>query len=160
MKEEHKQKLNKAAELLIYDRTLSDEEQNMKFWQAYNILDILIQTNDPEVLEHLLDFFTKENEGYGGLCEHMKSQIEMNFTPNQVLQAFYKKLNSFAKNDLCKCAQMCSCFMWPGIFEEFRVMFNEVKVENATELLDETGDFMSEERHGYIEILRKDMESW
>lgn len=138
---------------------LTPEENNKNMRLHIDAVNRLCSTKDQEVLESLLDFFTKENEQYGGVCENLESDITDNFSIDQVLQVFYKKYNFLANNDLDRCIHFSMWFLWGDKFDEFREMFNTVRPELADKLLAEMLSWDTEYAE-HINLLRDDMKSW
>jgi len=161
MKQEYKEKLQLAWDMLDYNDELSIEDNEKCFDIAYNTLNELVGTKDQEVLESLLEFFCEDHEDYGGICEHLKCEIGANFTLDQLLQAFYKKFDYLAEHDVSRLVQFSFWFFGNDMLPEFREMFNCVRSDHSLKYLDELDDWCSdgyrqEERY----ILREDMNNW
>ncbi|MDR1401960.1 MAG: hypothetical protein LBI81_03345 [Puniceicoccales bacterium] len=125
-----------------------------------NPISEVVKSKDVEVLEHLLDFFEHRFDyDIEGVCESLKARIEANFTLDQLLEAFYRKFDTLAENDLSMCAELSMWCLWRGKFEEFRKMLNTVKPTKTLELLDKMEDWDKEHKVN-IDILREDMKSW
>ncbi len=160
MRKEYKDKINLATKMLILNRSLPIDELEKRFNVAYAITDELSETRDSEILEKLLEFFNKENEMYGGFCENLKSQICINFTLDQLMQAFYKKFDYLVKNDLEMSYEMSSWFLYSDMFNEFREMFNTVKSADSNVFIDRLDKWCGDEFPDEIALLREDMKKW
>ena len=150
--------INKYAH---WDDNLSEQKNKENGKIFFDSIDYLCETKDQEVLENLLDFFNKENERYGGICERLQNEISDNFSLDQILQALSKKVNTLSKNDFDVCAEMCMWFIWHNKFEEFRQMFNTVKPELAEKIIDGMANW--DDDHEYdreLNTLREDMKTW
>ncbi len=159
MKKEYLDKIELAKKCLKWDDTIPSEIAGKNGDIAYNTIEELCRTKDNEVLVKLLDFFNKENDEWGGFTERLQNEISDNFSLEQILQAFYKKYNSLANNDLDVCAYISMWFIWGEEFDPFRRMFNAVKPELAEKILDKM-DKRNKNRTNCIEILRQDMKTW
>jgi hypothetical protein len=162
MKQEYKEDLLIMKKHMYWDDTICDEENRINGRKYFSAVDSLCKSKDQEVLESLLDFFTKENEQYGGVCESLSTEIGDNFQLSQLLQALYKKLNKLLTDDFEMAGDICMWFLWHDMFDEFREMFNTVKPQLAEKLLDE---MLRLDRHKlrytqHINLLRDDMKSW
>ncbi len=160
MRQEYKDKINLAWDMLDYKDELSIEENEKCFDVAYDNLNELVETKDQEVLESLLEFFCEDHEDYGGICEHLKSQIDYNFTLDQLMQAFYKKFDYLVKNDLEMAYEMSSWFLYSNMFNEFREMFNTVKSADSNVFIDRLDKWCGDEFPEEIVLLREDMKKW
>jgi hypothetical protein len=112
-----------------------------------------------------LDFFTEENEKYGGLCEHMKVQIGVNYTLDQIIGAFHKKFDTLAENDLGICIEMSMWCVRNEHGEQFRRMFNAVKSKHSKEIVEDLKASAleydwEEDAKKAIDALEEDMKSW
>ena len=159
MKQEYEQKIELAKKMLIFDPDLSDEQNDEHFDVAFKIVNKLLLIQDTEILGQLLEFFTVENEEYGGFCEHLKSKIGNNFSLDEILEAFYKKFDFLIKNDIEMAVEMSMWFFDGGKFDEFRKMFNSVKSKKSEDFLNEFVSWYPDLEEG-VNILRDDMQKW
>lgn len=159
MKEEDIKKLRLTKDMLKFDENLSLEENDVHFDIAYNIINEIVKIKDVEILESLLDFFTESNE-CTGICEHLKSEISLNYTPEQILQTFYKKFDILIKNDIDMAVEMSMWFFDISVFNDFRKMFNTVKSGRSRDFLEEFSNWYAKDYPEEIAILREDMEAW
>jgi hypothetical protein len=171
MKKEHRKKLDKMYEYYNnYDKIfdiLSQEEYDDVF---ISNMKALAATKDMEILEHLLDFFDR-NFDYevNEVCECLKMKIGANFSLDQLIEAFYKKFDHFAKKYLEMCAEMS---IWcvrnrqinDGHWDRFREMFNTVKSPRSSEVLEELKSWIDsswlEEEKNMVYALEEDMKKW
>jgi hypothetical protein len=161
VKGEYREQVDKMYWFFENYKNIDDDDLHKKCMDNFvNPMSEVVKSKDPEVLEHLLDFFEHRFDyDIEGVCETLKSQIGVNFTLDQLLQAFYKKFNTLAENDLSICAEMSMYYIWHNMFEDFRKMFNTVKPKKAPELLDKM-DKWNKGKTDCVGILRNDMKSW
>ena len=160
MKQEYIDKIKLSWDMLNYKDDLSIEENEKCFDIAYDTLNELIKTKDSEVLEYLLEFFCEDHEDYGGICEHLKSQIGANFTLDQLLNALYKKFDYLIENDIEMAYEMSSWFLYYKRFEDFRQMFNTVKSKQSEIFINRLDKWCGDDFPNEIAILREDMKKW
>lgn len=145
--------------LLRYNENISKEDDEKNFDKALNLMKRLASAKKTEALCELLDVFNGENEDFGGFCESTKTHIAINYSLDQLLQAFYKKFDSLINNDMDIAVEMSMWFFEDDKFEEFRTMFNFVKSPKSDRFLDEFlrwfPDYQEE-----VDILRGDMNRW
>jgi hypothetical protein len=159
MKQIYNENLETMRKYMHWDNTLTEEENKKNGEKYFTAVDFLCKSKDQEVLEHLLDFFSKENENCGSVCESLKAQIGTNYTLEQLITAFYKKFDSLIKKSINRCVQISWHMFTDENFEKFRKMFNTVKSEDSEKFLQEIHDWAPEEEN-YINILRDDMKEW
>jgi hypothetical protein len=169
MKQKYIEKINLARKSLKNDHTLSEKELDERLVIGYNLMDELCATKDTEVLSELLDFFTAENDEWGGFSEHLRAQIGANFSLDQLIEAFYKKFDSFAGNCLEMCVIMSMICIRnrqinDGHWDRFRQMFNTVKSEHSGKILEGLKswftDTWTKEEKGMVYALEEDMKRW
>lgn len=162
MKREYKEKLDKMYWFFNNYKNMPYEEYSKKCIEYFNVpLDELIETKDQEVLENLLNFFNEDFEDYFEcICESLMCQIDVNYTPDQLLNVFYKKFDGFAKNDPWRCHVMSLKFFHDEYFDEFRKMFNLVKSKSSELFLEEFNNEYDRELSPQVKILREDMKKW
>jgi hypothetical protein len=116
------------------------------------------QSKNMDVLLQLIDFFDDTVDlKYGGVLESLES-IVRSFYSDQILEAFYKKFDSFMKKNLLRCIHISWSLMCEN-FEKFRKMFNTVKSKHSNNFLDQLYEFTPEGKKE-ISILRDDMKKW
>ena len=160
MRQEYKDKINLAWDMLDYKDELSIEENEKCFDVAYDTLNELVETKDQEVLESLLEFFCEDHEDYGGICEHLESQIGCNYTLDQLIKTFYKKFDYLTNHAINRCKHLSSWFLYNEKFNEFRDMFNTVKSSGSSKFLDALQKWIGDEFPDEIALLREDMKKW
>jgi hypothetical protein len=176
MKKEYGEKLNEMYEYFHnydnYDKFPDiDSSQNYYVNVFIPNMEALAATKDTEVLEHLLDFFDEEFDcEVNEACEILRSRIGVNFTQDQLVEAFYKKFDVVAGNYLDMCQQMCMWCIRSGYFEQFRKMFNTVKSKHSAKVLDELKTYFdcgkehgwewTDEERNMVYALEEDMKKW
>ncbi|MDR0742456.1 MAG: hypothetical protein LBE98_03260 [Puniceicoccales bacterium] len=159
MKAEYTEKLEIMRMYMHWDERLSEEENKKNGEKYFNAVDFLCASSDPEILEDLIDFFTNENDKYGGVLEDLTSGILNNYTLKQISIALCKKLDSFSKKNVERCAYICKWFLWKNEFEIFRSIFNMTRPIKARALLDEMMD-LGKRYKNHMVILSNDIKSW
>jgi hypothetical protein len=161
VKAEYREQLDKMYWFFENYKNIDGDTLHKKCMDNFvNPISEVVKSKDVEVLEHLLDFFEHRFDyDIEGVCESLKARIEANFTLDQLLEAFYRKFDTLAENDLSMCAELSMWCLWRGKFEEFRKMLNTVKPTKTLELLDKMEDWDKEHKVN-IDILREDMKSW
>ncbi|MDR1233165.1 MAG: hypothetical protein LBJ75_02820 [Puniceicoccales bacterium] len=165
MKAEYIDKLRVMHKYVHWDEQLSEEENKGNGKKYFAAVDFLCESKEQGVLEALLDFFTSENEQYGGVCENLKAQIGANFSLEQIIEAFYKKFDSLAENDFGICAEMSMWCVRNEHGEQFRKMFNTVKSKHSKEIVKDLKASASEynweeDVKEAIDTLEGDMKNW
>jgi hypothetical protein len=160
MKKEYKERLDKMREFFINYDDIPDDDFYRRRLEFDDHLEVLAATKDTEVLEHLLDFFDEEFDcEVNEACEHLKAEIGANFTLDQIIEALYKKFDSFAENYLGMCVQISWHMFSDENFEEFREMFSAVKSQHSEKFLQKMYDWAPESTN-YADLLRNDMKKW
>jgi hypothetical protein len=119
------------------------------------------KTGEMDVLLQLIDFFDDAiDDEFGGVLESLESTVQCNFASDQIIEAFYKKFDSFMGKNLWRCIHICwnSLFV-EETFEKFREMFNSVKSKHSENFLKEMCEW-APEGEDQINILKNDMEKW
>ncbi|MDR1432949.1 MAG: hypothetical protein LBI61_01230 [Puniceicoccales bacterium] len=165
MKIEHIENLKIMRQYMRWDPQLGERENKENGKKYFAAVDFLCESKAQDVLEALLDFFTHENEQYGGVCETLKSQIGVNFTLDQLLQAFYKKFNTLAENDLSICSEMSMWCVRNDCRDKFRQMFNTVRSKHSKEIVENLKKSAleydwEEDSKEMIYTLEEDMKNW
>jgi hypothetical protein len=165
MNEEYKLHFEVMSKYIHWDPQLGEQENRENGQKFFDAIELLCKSHDSEILENLLDFFTKENERYGGVCETIKSQIGANFTLDQIIGAFYKKFDTLAENDLGICIEMSMWCVRNEHGEQFRRMFNAVKSKHSKEIVEDLKASAleydwEEDAKKAIDALEEDMKSW
>jgi hypothetical protein len=161
MKQEYKNMLDKMNRFFSNYKTVPDEKLHEECMRNFDsVFDELVVSKDQEVLENLIDFFDYEFDmTIQGVTESMESQIQCNFTSDQIIRAFYKKFDSFMEKNPGRCIHICWNLFTDEYFEKFRKMFNTVKSKHSERFLREMSDWAPEEKD-QINILRNDMKKW
>ena len=160
MEQKYQDKLKLAWDMLDYKDELSVEENEKCFDIAYDTLNELVATKNSEILVSLLEFFCEEHEDYGGICEHLKTQIGANFSLEQLLHALYEKFDYLVKHDIEISYEMSSCILYSNMFDAFRTMFNSVRSNRSDEFLEKLDNWCGDDFPEEIAILKQDMEGW
>jgi hypothetical protein len=157
MKREYTTKL-KLANKLLHDSyaAKSEEKRKKEFWRGHDLMEELILTKDDDVLCGLFDFFTNENEN--GVCETLESGIYQHFEMYQLLKALYKKFNLLAERNQMRAVHFARAFINVGMFDDFRKMFNAVKMRNPFVFLDNLK--YKDKYDKEISILQEDVKGW
>jgi hypothetical protein len=162
MKQEYKEKLDKMFWFFNNYKTIPGKDLHTIGMNNFVYpMEELALTKDKEVLECLLDFFEKQFDSDSeGVLESLESFIQCNFTSDQIIEAFYKKFDSFMNRNLWRCVHICwnSLFIEEN-FEKFRKMFNSVKSKHSEKFLKEMFDW-APEGEKQISILENDMKKW
>jgi hypothetical protein len=160
MKKEYEERLDKMREFFVHYDDIPDDDFYRRRLEFDDHLEALAATKDTEVLEHLLDFFNEEFDcEVDEACERLKAEIGSNFTLDQIIEALYKKFDSFAGNYLGMCVQISWHMFSDENFEKIRKVFNVVKSQHSEKFLQKMYDWAPENMN-YIDILRNDMKKW
>ncbi|MDR1891008.1 MAG: hypothetical protein LBQ23_02375 [Puniceicoccales bacterium] len=166
MKKEYKDELDKMDNFFKNYSNIPDEVFHTRCMDDFvQKMKNLVATKDIEVLEHLLDFFVEDFDlEVGGVCESLKSQIGVNYTLDQILEAFYKKFDSLARNHLDICAEMSMWFLYNDYFDKFKEMFNFIKSDHSDQFIENMKEGFKydipEDVQKMILLLEQDMKNW
>lgn len=162
MKQEYMKKLKLAKKLLVWDTTLPNDVLDSNVDKGCDLLEELVTIQDTDVLVGLLDFFTDENEDYGGVCERLDNDIWDNYEPSQIIDALRKdKFKYLLNNDLLRACTMAIAIINTGHGEELREIFNAQRSDKSAKFVE---DLYSWGKYGnyeeYAALLREDMRKW
>ena len=114
----------------------------------------------------LFDFFDRDLDfKTNGTLESLQTNIENNFSIDQILIAFHKKFDFLANKNLFRCVIMSEAFFCKEkFFKEFRAIFNTAKLTKSDEFISELIKWFGKDYEGGIklrvELLREDMKKW
>jgi hypothetical protein len=173
MKEEYRKKLDEMYVFLKNYNSFPDIESTQNVLESVFLpnMEFLAATKDQEVLEHLFDFFDEEFDcEINEVCETLQSMIGENFTLDQMIKAFYEKLDSFAEKYLGKCVEMSMCCVRnrqinDGHWDRFREMFNTVKSKHSKAIVERLKALAlkydwEEDSKQMVYALEEDMKKW
>lgn len=169
MKKEYKEKLDKMYWFFNNYKNIAKADLHEHCMNDFVYpMDELSETGEQEILECLLDFFDRQfDDDINGVSESLESDVQCNFTSDQIIEAFYKKFDSFMEKNSMRCMKISMRFFDEGNetdFLKFRVFFNFVKSKHAKELLDIFKEWFkygwSEKSKNYVYTLENDMKKW
>ena len=160
MKQEYIEKLQLAKRLLAWDTSFTEEELCKNVDKGCDLLEELVKVNDLDILTELLEFFTDENEDYGGVCERLLNDIWDNYTTEQIIEALSKKFDYLVDNNITRAVQFVGYSMNLGHFNDVRRIFNTTKTQHSTKFLDQFQKWYMKDYPHEISLLREDMKKW
>jgi hypothetical protein len=169
MKKEWEKRLNEMYDFFANYGEITggdiDETQKYRDDAFLANMEKLAATKDTEVLEHLMDFFDEKfDREVNGICEILSAMIEFSFTLDQRIEVFYKKFDTLAGNYPEMCSQMSTWYLRSECFDEFRKMFNAVKSQHSSKILEKLKNWVkhgrSHEKQNMVCLLEEDMEKW
>lgn len=162
MKREYKELLDRMRYFFENYKDIPDENLHEECMKNFvDLTPLLSASKDDDVLVEILTFFEEEFDyEFEGVCEDLKSQIGINFTLDQLLQALYKKFDYLATHNVSRLVQFSFWFFANDMFAEFREMFNIIKSNQAKKYLDELDDWSEDDFEDERALLREDMKKW
>ena len=161
---ENIKKLETAVQKLCHwDDDMTDEE-NLEILRAGGkLLDEISKLRDPDILNRMFDFFEEEsadNALGNGVCETLGSQIDSNFSMEQVIEALDKKFSKLVVHNEMRAVQFAGACLNTGNFIKFQEIFNKTKSPNSENFLNRFTRWYIKKYPEEIAILREDMKKW
>jgi hypothetical protein len=154
---QYKEKLDLAKKLLQESYSIKNADEGEKvFWEGHKLMEELMVSKDEDVLCGLFDFFIEDNEN--GVCETLANGIFDNYTDDQIINALYKKFDTFLVINMNRAAQFVKWLISNGKFDDVRKMFNTVKIKEPVKFLERLKYKCKYDK--YIAILKEDIEKW